>query len=99
MWEYVITVTPRQRDVAHCVRGRGGGGGGDSGEKEAGGSGGKPAKEGGSAAKQGDGCRGNDDERAARAPGRVCVRLINQTLAFGILAREKEESWKLQARR
>lgn len=33
MWEYVITVTPRQRDVAHCVRGRGDGGG----EKEAGG--------------------------------------------------------------
>lgn len=35
--------------------------------------------------------QGNGDERAARAPGRVCVRLINQTLAFGVLAREKEE--------
>lgn len=28
---------------------------------------------------------------AARARERVCVRLINQTFAFGILAREKEE--------
>jgi len=41
---------------------------------------------GGLGAMQGDG-----DERAARAPGRVCVRLINQTLAFGVPARGKEE--------
>lgn len=39
--------------------------------------------------------RGDAGERrrghAARARERVCVRLINQTFAFGILAREKEE--------
>lgn len=35
--------------------------------------------------------KGDGDEHAARAPGRVCVRLINQTLAFSVPAREKEE--------
>lgn len=93
MWEYVITVTPRQRDVAHCVRGRGGG---DGKRRE------RSGRQRRETSKEGDKrqSRGNDDERVARARGRVCVRLINQTLAFGILAREKEErSWKLQERR
>ena len=32
---------------------------------------------------------------AARARERVCVRLINQTFTFGILAREKEEELEI----
>ncbi|KYN06277.1 Reticulon-4-interacting protein 1, mitochondrial [Cyphomyrmex costatus] len=34
-------------------------------------------------------------DHAARARERVCVRLINQTFAFGILAREKEEELEI----
>lgn len=45
------------------------------------------------------GRRGDAGERrrghAARARERVCVRLINQTFAFGILAREKEEELEI----
>lgn len=55
-------------------------------------------KEGRPAARQGV-QRGDSRERrrghAARARERVCVRLINQTFAFGILAREKEEELEI----
>lgn len=73
MWEYVITVTPRQRDVAHCVRGR------RRGKKE---------DEEDSPRRGGarGGRRRRGDTYGARARERVCVRLINQTFAFGCRA-------------
>lgn len=72
MWEYVITVTPRQRDVAHCVRGRRRG-------KKRRMRRGLYARRGG----VGGGRRRRGDTYVARARERVCVRLINQTFAFG----------------
>lgn len=72
MWEYVITVTPRQRDVAHCVRGRRRG-------KKRRMRRGLNARRGGA----GRGRRRRGDTYVARARERVCVRLINQTFAFG----------------
>lgn len=73
MWEYVITVTPRQRDVAHCVRGR------RRGKKRRMRRGGLYGRRGGA----GGGRRRRGDTYVARARERVCVRLINQTFAFG----------------
>lgn len=86
MWEYVITVTPRQRDVAHCVRGR------RRGKKRRMRRGGLYGRRGGA----GGGRRRRGDTYVARARERVCVRLINQTFAFGCRGmrwrgREEEE--------
>lgn len=66
-------MTPRQRDVAHCVRGR------RRGKKRRMRRGGLYGRRGGA----GGGRRRRGDTYVARARERVCVRLINQTFAFG----------------
>lgn len=96
MWEYVITVTPRQRDVARIVFEAAAAATAAERKKRAAAEG---NVEGGRPGGKAGGRRGGTMTSGLRVRAGVCVCLINQTLAFGILAREKEEELEIAEER